>query len=39
MVNNPTNINEKNNYLSLQTIECKTKTTTYDNGNPGHGLW
>jgi len=39
MVNNSTNINKTNNYLSPQFIEhLKKKTTTYDIGNPSPGL-
>ena len=37
MVNNSTNINKINNYLSPQMIE-HLKTTTYDEGNLGPGL-
>ena len=37
MVNNSTNINKTNVCLSPQLTEHK-KTTTYDVGNPGHGL-
>ena len=38
MVNNSTNINKTNNYLSPNTIEQKKDTTINDVGNPGPGL-
>jgi len=38
MVNNLININKTNNHLSLQIIEHKKKTTTYNIGNPGSDL-
>ena len=37
MVNNSTNI--KQNYPAPQLIEHEKRTTTYDVGNPGPGLW
>jgi hypothetical protein len=37
MVNNSTNLNRTNNYLSLQIIEHRKKLTTYDVGNPTPG--
>jgi hypothetical protein len=39
MVINSTNINKMNNHLVIITEPLNTiKTTTYDVGNPGHGL-
>jgi len=37
MVNNFTNMNKRNNHLSLKLTKYK-KTMTYDVGNPGFGL-
>jgi hypothetical protein len=40
MVTNSTNICKTNSHLSPKLIEDnKKKTTTYDVGNPGSGLW
>jgi hypothetical protein len=39
MVNNSTNINKTNNYLSHELIEHEKKIATYDVGNPGPGLY
>jgi hypothetical protein len=38
MVNNSTNINKTNNYLSPETIEHKFKTMTYGVEKPGLGF-
>ena len=38
MVLNTANTNKTNNHLSSELAERKTKTMTYDVGNPGSGL-
>lgn len=38
IINNFTNINKRNSYVSLQIINTKRKTTTYADGNVGLDL-